>query len=100
MRTVEPASAVPVNTTVALFSCAFAAGVVITGAAGAAVSTVNVWVAGEASVLPAGAIARTANERRPSASAAVVNGDEQRANAPPSTLHSNVEPASVDPKLN
>ena len=68
---------------------------------GAAVSTVNDRVAGVASTLPAASVARTENVYAPSASGPTTRGDVQLAYVPvvapgPSSLHSNVEPASVD----
>ena len=65
---------------------------------GALVLTVNVCAAGVASVLPAASVARTWKVCEPSARAAVVRGDVHAANAAASTLHSNVDPASVAPK--
>ena len=67
---------------------------------GAAVSTVNDRVAGEASVLPAASRARTLTEWPPSASAAVVHGLMHAAQVPASTRHVNAEPASVEVKPN
>ena len=61
---------------------------------GAAVSTVKLRDAGVGSTLPAGSVARTSNVWAPSASDAVVSGDAHEPQAPPSTRHSNVEPAS------
>ncbi len=63
---------------------------------GAAVSTVNVWEAGVASVLPAASRARTSNVCDPSLSFAAVNGVVHAANAAPSTRHSNVALPSGD----
>ena len=71
----------------------FSVGVVITGAAGAAVSTVRPR-ATAAPVFPAPSMARTWNVRAPSASVAVVCGEPHVANAALSTRHSNVAPAS------
>ena len=62
-------------------------------------STVKVRLAGVGSVLPAGSVARTSKVCGPSASADVVNGVVQAANAAASTRHSNVEPASVEVKV-
>ena len=72
---------------------------------GAAVSTVNVRVAGVASTLPAASVARTENVYVPSASGPSVRGEVQLAYVPvaapgPSSLHSNVEPASVEVNVN
>ena len=60
---------------------------------GRAVSTVKVREAGVASVLPGGSVARTSKVWVPSARVAVVKGEVQVANVPPSTRHSKVEPA-------
>ena len=68
-------------------------------AVGATVSTLKLRSAGVGSVLAAGSVARTAKVWLPSGSEARVFGDEQAANEPPSTLHSNVEPASFEEKL-
>ena len=73
--------------------------IVVSGAvvcsAGGAVSTVNERVAGDASVLPATSVARTATECAPSLSAPVVHGLVQFAHDPASSLHSKTELASV-----
>ena len=72
--------------------------IVVSGAvvsAGALVSTVNDRVAGDASVLPATSVARTATECAPSLSVLVVHGLVQSAHAPESTRHSKTELASV-----
>ena len=61
---------------------------------GAAVSTVKLREAGVASTFPARSVARTSNVCAPSASDPVVSGVEHEPHAPPSTRHSNVEPAS------
>ena len=61
---------------------------------GAAVSTVKMCDAGVGSTLPARSVARTSNVCAPSASDAMLSGVEHEAHAPPSTRHSNVEPAS------
>ena len=60
---------------------------------GAAVSTVKLREAGVGSTFPAGSVARTSKVWAPSASDAVVSGVEHEPQAPPSTRHSNVEPA-------
>src|SRR5215212_9538316 len=52
--------------------------------------------AGVGSTLPAGSIARTSNVCWPSASGAAVNGESHGANTALSSLHSNVEPGSVE----
>src|SRR5262249_54442877 len=67
---------------------------------GMIVSTVKVCEAGEGSVLPAASVARTSKVCEPWPSGAVVCGDTQVANCAPSTRHSNVEPDSLDVKLN
>lgn len=64
------------------------------------VSTVKVREAGVASVLPAGSVARTANECEPLLRLLIVCGEVQDAYAPESTLHSKVEPPSVAEKVN
>src|SRR5436189_5937658 len=56
----------------------------------------HVWLAGVASVFPAGSVARTSKVWLPSASAAVVCGLVHDDHAPPSTRHSKVEPGSVE----
>jgi hypothetical protein len=68
---------------------------------GAAVSTVNDRVAGDASGVPRLSVARTENVYEPSASDAYARGDVQAAYEPvlgpgPSSLHSNVEPGLVE----
>ncbi len=70
-------------------------GVETNDVSGASVSTVHACVAGVASVLPAGSIARTSSVWGPSVKPAKVVGVAQGAKPPPSRLHSNVEPASV-----
>ena len=65
---VEPASAVPVNVTLPMPKSALSAGVLNTGAPGAAVSTMNVWVPGVGSTVPAAFLARTSKLCVPSAS--------------------------------
>ena len=62
---------------------------------GAVVSTVHVKDAALPSVLPAGSVARTSNVCEPSASPVYDCPLVQEANEPVSSLHSNVEPASV-----
>ena len=68
---------------------------------GAAVSTVNARVAGDASVLPAASVARTRERVRPVRERPEAFGELQVVNVPvaapgPSSLHSNVESISVD----
>jgi hypothetical protein len=53
-----------------------------------------------APVFPAWSVARTWNVCGPSFKCASVLGDTHAANAPPSTLHRNVEPGSLDVKPN
>ena len=68
--------------------------IVVSGAvvsAGGAVPTVNERVAGEASVLPATSVARTATLWAPSLRALVVQGLVQSTQEPESTRHSNTE---------
>jgi hypothetical protein len=67
---------------------------------GATVSTVKLRLAGVASGLPAGSIARTWNVWEPSPRALRLRGDVQTANEPESSLHSKVAPASFDEKVN
>src|SRR6266513_369974 len=62
---------------------------------GAVRSTVQVWLAGVASVFPAGSVARTSRVWLPSPSAPVVSGLVQELQLPPSIRHSNVEPGSL-----
>jgi hypothetical protein len=62
---------------------------------GAAVSTVQVKVAGVASTLPAGSVARTLNVCEPLASPAYGFGLVQVVNPPLSSSHSKVEPGSL-----
>jgi hypothetical protein len=63
---------------------------------GAAVSIVQVKVAGVASVLPAASVARTSKVRAPSARSVNEWGLEQALQAPPSRRHSKVEPPSLE----
>src|SRR4051812_49021352 len=58
--------------------------------------TVNVWVAGEASVLPAASVARTLKMWLPAASVEVVRGLVHVTQLPESTLHWKVLPDSVE----
>jgi hypothetical protein len=75
------------------------AGVEVIDVFGGPVSIVQVWLAGVGSVLPTGSIARTCTVWLPSASPVYVLGLVQEANAPASSLHSNVLPASEEVKL-
>jgi len=63
-------------------------------ATGAAVSTVQVRVAAEASTLPAASVALTEKVCDPSERPVSDFGDEQETQAPESSLHSKLEPAS------
>lgn len=63
-------------------------------------STVNDRLAGEASWLPVGSVARTSNVCAPSASAAHVTGDAHANHVPASRRHWNVEPASFAENVN
>ena len=63
---------------------------------GAWVSTVKPALAGLGSVLPLPSFARTSNVWEPSASAVVVNGEEQLEKAAASTRHSKVDPPSLE----
>src|ERR1041385_4176915 len=63
-------------------------------------STIHVNVAGDASVLPAAAVARTANVCVASLRPLNVTPLEHAANAPPSSEHENVDGASVDVNVN
>ncbi len=96
-RNVEPASvAVKANVGVASLVAEFGpepivvSGAVVSG--GGAVPTVNERVAGDASALPAGSVARTDTLCAPSARAAVVHGLVHVAHDPESTRHWNVDP--------
>src|SRR3954462_8011347 len=60
----------------------------------------QVWLADVASLFPAASIALTSNVWLPSASAAVVCGLVQPFQLPPSTRHSNGEPASDEWNVN
>src|SRR6266852_314711 len=67
---------------------------------GGPVSTIQLWLAGEASVLPAWSVARTSKVWLPSPRAGeIVSGDEQPVQLPPSTRHSKVEPLSEELKV-
>ena len=63
---------------------------------GAVASIVQVYEAGEPSVLPAASVARTSKVCEPSATPLYAFGEVQAANEPPSSLHSKVEPPSLD----
>jgi hypothetical protein len=67
---------------------------------GAVVSTVNARLAGVGSGLDAASIALTAKVCGPSVNALVVKGDVHDLKPAPSTLHSNVDPASLEEKPN
>ncbi len=96
---VDPAS-VAVKENVGVLSLVVPVGPAVIVVSGGVVSTLNARLAGVGSVLPAVSVARTSNVCAPSASAAVVNGVVQAANAPASTRHWNVDPASVAVKEN
>src|SRR3954468_8261032 len=66
---------------------------------GPVVSRCHVHVAGEGSVLPAASVARTAKVCALSVRPPMLFGLVQGANAAPSTLHSNVDPASEGVKV-
>src|SRR2546422_10970569 len=66
---------------------------------GAVRSTVQVWLAGEPSVLPAWSVARTSKVWLPALRAGeTVSGLEQEVQLPPSIRPSKVEPVSVELK--
>src|SRR3954469_24910904 len=92
---VEPASE-EWNAKVGVVSLDGLAGLVSIVVCGAVRSTVQVCVAGAASMLPAASVARTSNVWLPSASGAVVCGLVQALQPPASTRHSNVEPSSEE----
>ena len=91
---VEPASSAE-NSKVGLALLDGSAGTTVKELSGATVSTVQVWAAGLASTLPAPSVARTENVWLPSARRPIVSGLEHTAQAPASTLHSNVAPGSL-----
>ena len=67
---------------------------------GAVRSTVQVWLAGVASVLPAASVARTSKVWLPAVSAgATVSGLVHDVQLPASMRHSKLEPGSVELKL-
>ncbi len=67
---------------------------------GAVASTVHVRVAGVGSGLPAASLAVTISVCEPSLSAVYCSGDRHGVAAAPSSLHMNVEPASLDENVN
>src|SRR5439155_25329278 len=69
-------------------------------ASGAVVSTVQVRVASVASVFPAWSVARTANVWVVSERLPYVWGELQAVKLPPSSLHSKLEPDSLEVKEN
>lgn len=95
-RTVAPAAAAPLI--FGELSLAGESGSVSlsVGGAGAVVSTIHVRVLGVGSVLPAASIARAARVCAPSASPVSSLGDRHAAQAPASSLHSNVDAASEE----
>jgi hypothetical protein len=75
-------------------------GAAVTVVSGAAVSTVQVKVAGLASVLPAGSVARTLKVCEPSARPVYGCGLVQAEKPPPSSWQAKVEPGSLEVKSN
>jgi hypothetical protein len=67
---------------------------------GAVVSTVNVRVAGDASVFPTPSVAVTVSVCSPSARGVGVYGESHENVPPPSIAHSNVEPGSLEENSN
>src|SRR6201999_2677108 len=96
---VEPTS-VAVNANDAVVAFVLAGGVVPIVVFGAAVSIVHVYVSGEPSGLPNGAIARTRNVCVPALSPVRLRGDVHRANGALSSEHWNVEPTSFEVNAN
>ena len=96
---VEPSSDA-VKPNVGAFSWVELPGLLVMVVSGGTVSTVKAQVAGVGSMLPAPSMARTAKVCVPSASASVVNGVVQAANAAASRRHWNVEPSSDAVKPN
>ena len=74
------------------------AGCAVMVVSGAPVSTLQVKLAGVASVLPAESVARTENVCEPSARPVIVADELQAAYGAASSLHSNVDPGFVDVK--
>ena len=70
------------------------------GAAAEVAVTVNVWLAGVASVFPAGSRARTWKLWTPAASGGATNGEVHGAKGAPSRLHSKLEPGSLAENVN
>src|SRR4051794_16820158 len=66
--------------------------------AGSVASTVQVVVAGVASVLPAASVARTRKVCAPGVSPERTSGDEQAVQAPASRRHSKLAPVSLESK--
>src|SRR5688500_13171009 len=100
---VEPASSAE-KVNVALALLVVAAGpdtIVVSGAVvSAGASTVQLYPAGVASVLPAASVALTWKVWPPSARPVRLTGDVQAAKLAPSSLHSKVAPASSAVKVN
>ena len=88
------------NENVPLAELASAAGELTNVVSGIRVSTVHVNAAGEASTFPAASRARTFTVWAPCARLLNVNVAATAAYAPPSTLASNTEPASVEEAVN
>ena len=89
----------PVKVNDAVVEATVPLGPPVTVVSGAVVSTVNVREAGVASALPAASLARTEKVCEPSPSPVRSFGDVQAAQAPASSLHSNVAPSSGLVKL-
>ena len=60
---------------------------------------VQVWLAGVASVLPAGSVALASNVCSPVDNPEYAFGELQELKLPPSRRHSNVDPASLEEKV-
>src|SRR5687768_1514289 len=91
---VEPASSAE-NAKLGVSSLEGSAGAASSVVSGASVSTVHAWEAGVGSGLPAASVARTSKVWPPSASGPTGSGLVQGAQAPPSSRHWKVEPASL-----
>ena len=96
---VEPGS-VEENSNDAVVDALVPEGPEVINVSGATASTVHVRVAGEASRLPAASFALTANVCEPFDSPVSTLGDEHGANSSASSLHSKVEPGSVEENSN
>jgi hypothetical protein len=93
----EPAS-LEVKPKLALVLVVDVGGAAVMVVFGGVVSTVHVWLAAVASVLPAGSVARTEKECDPSPRTAYSAGGVQGAKARPSRAHSKLEPSSLELK--